>query len=131
MAPFSSLTAATTAASPACSIQLSSDGVADGSRCSTIAGAYSQTRGPDRLCPRSEGCSHPGACVAASGAVSVVGGLLRSGGAGYERSHDVAGVAVEVMACPVVAGCGPWVGVAGGDLYVPQRHPCVQRSRDE
>ena len=54
-------------------------------------------------------------------------GQLRAGGAAYERSHDVAGVAVEVMACPVVTGCGPGVGIAGGDLYVTQRYPCVQQ----
>ena len=41
-------------------------------------------------------------------------------GAGDEYGDDVAGVAVEVVAGPVVAGGGARIGVAGGDLDVSE-----------
>jgi hypothetical protein len=46
---------------------------------------------------------------------------LRGGSAsaaGDEGDDDVGGVAVEVLAAPVVDGRGPGVGVASGDLDV-------------
>ncbi len=49
---------------------------------------------------------------------------LRS--AGHEGGDDVAGVTVQVVPCPVVAGGRPWIGMAGGDLDVPERHPGVE-----
>ena len=48
-----------------------------------------------------------------------------------EGDDDVGGVAVEVLASPVVDGCGAWVGVAGSDLDVAQRDTGVERSHDE
>ena len=41
---------------------------------------------------------------------------------GHEGCDDIAGVAVEVVAGPVVAGGGPGIRVTGCDLYVAQRH---------
>jgi hypothetical protein len=38
---------------------------------------------------------------------------------------------VQAGACPVVANGGPRVGVAGGLLHVPQRHPGVEGGGDE
>lgn len=49
---------------------------------------------------------------------------LRS--AGDERGHDVAGVAIQVVAGPVVSSGGPGVGVAGSDLNIAEGHPCIQ-----
>jgi hypothetical protein len=51
--------------------------------------------------------------------------------AGHEGDHDVGGVAVEVLAAPVVDSRGSGVGVSGGDLDVSQRDPGVQGGHDE
>jgi hypothetical protein len=40
-------------------------------------------------------------------------------------------VAVEVLAAPVVDGCGAGVGVTSGDLDVSQRHAGVECGHDE
>ena len=40
-------------------------------------------------------------------------------------------MAVEVLAPTVVDGGCPRIGVAGGDLNVPERHPRVESRRDE
>ena len=40
-------------------------------------------------------------------------------------------MAVEVLACPVIARSRPRVCVAGGDLHVPHVHACVEHGRDE
>jgi hypothetical protein len=45
--------------------------------------------------------------------------------------EDVVGVAVEVLACPVVTHRGSRVGVAGGDLDVLQVHACVEHGGDK
>ncbi len=50
-------------------------------------------------------------------------------GAGDEGGHDVAGVAVEVVARSVVAGRRPGIGVASGDLDVAKRDPGVEGRR--
>ena len=41
------------------------------------------------------------------------------------------GEAIEVVAGPVVAGRGAGIGVAGGDLDVPQRHPGIEGGGDQ
>ena len=51
--------------------------------------------------------------------------------AGDEGDDDVGGVAVEVLAAPVVDRGGAGVGVAGGDLDVSQRHAGVEGGHDE
>jgi hypothetical protein len=51
--------------------------------------------------------------------------------AGDESDDDVGGVAVEVLASPVVDGRGAGVGVTGGDLDVSQRDPGVEGGHDE
>ena len=59
---------------------------------------------------------------------------LRGGAAsaaGNESDHDVGGVAVEVLAAPVVDGCGAGVGVTGGDLDISQRDAGVEGGHDE
>jgi hypothetical protein len=64
--------------------------------------------------------------VGVSGGLLIVGVPevpLRGGAAsaaGNEGDHDVSGVAVEVLAAPVVDGGGSGVGVTGGDLDVLQ-----------
>jgi hypothetical protein len=40
-------------------------------------------------------------------------------------------VAVEILACPVVAHRGARIGVAGGDLDVSQVHASVEHGGDE
>jgi hypothetical protein len=40
-------------------------------------------------------------------------------------------VPVEILACPVVAHCGAWVGVACGDLNVAEADSCVEHGGDE
>jgi len=58
--------------------------------------------------------------------------LGRSGSAaGDEGDHDVGGMAVEVLAPPVVDGRGSGVGVTGGDLDVSQRDAGVEGGHDE
>ncbi len=54
-----------------------------------------------------------------------------SGTGGHVGGQDVVGVAVEVLAGPVVAHGGAWVGVAGGDLDVAQVHASVEHGGDE
>ena len=49
-----------------------------------------------------------------------------SGASCDEGGDDVAGVAVEVVACLVVAGGRTGVGMAGRDLHVPERDPRVE-----
>ena len=51
--------------------------------------------------------------------------------AGDVGDDDVGGVAVEVLASPVVDGRGAGVGVAGCDLDVTQRDAGVERGHDE
>ncbi len=48
-----------------------------------------------------------------------------------EGHDDVGGVAVEVLAAPVVDGGGARIGVARSDLHVPQRHSSIQGGHDE
>jgi hypothetical protein len=52
-------------------------------------------------------------------------------GAGDEGGDDVAGVAVKIVAGPVVAGGGPRIGVAGGDLDVSQSDARVEAGGNE
>jgi hypothetical protein len=40
-------------------------------------------------------------------------------------------VAVEILACAVVAHRGAWIGMAGGDLDIPQVHARVEHGRHE
>src|SRR5205807_10627683 len=49
----------------------------------------------------------------------------------YEGSDDVAGVAVEVLTCAVVARRRARVSVASGGLHVAQRYTGVEGGRDE
>src|SRR5215475_2259753 len=56
--------------------------------------------------------------------------VLRSGAGGHISGHDVVRVTVKVLAGPVVAHRGAWIGVAGGDLDVPQVHACVKTGRE-
>lgn len=51
--------------------------------------------------------------------------------AGDESDHDVGGMAVEVLASPVIDGRGSGVGVTGGDLDVSQRDAGVESGHDE
>ena len=52
--------------------------------------------------------------------------MLVSGAGGHVGGEDVVGVAVEVLACPVVAHGGAGVGVAGGDLDITQINSGIQ-----
>jgi hypothetical protein len=54
-----------------------------------------------------------------------------SGAGGHVGGEDVVGVAVEVLAGPVVTHCGTWVGMAGSDLYVPEVHTRVKTGREQ
>ena len=45
--------------------------------------------------------------------------------------QDAVRVAVEVLACPVVTHRGAWIGMAAGDLNVPQVHARVKHGRYE
>ncbi len=56
---------------------------------------------------------------------------LLPGGARDIDGDDVRGVPVQAAAGPVVPHRGPRIGVRGGVLDVPQRHPGVQRRGDE
>ena len=47
------------------------------------------------------------------------------------RGDDVGGVPVQRGPGPVVTHRGTRIGVGGGFLYIPQRHPGVQRCGDE
>jgi len=49
------------------------------------------------------------------------------GCSGDERGDDVRGVPVQAGAGPVIPHRGARVGVGGGFLHVPQRHPGVER----
>jgi hypothetical protein len=79
---------------------------------------------------------HRASVIPPTGRVNVNGAACRPiRGAGLPfvlcaRSHvggeDVVRVTVQVLACPVVAHGGAWVGVPGGDLDVPQVYPGVQ-----
>jgi hypothetical protein len=51
--------------------------------------------------------------------------------AGHEGDDHVGGVAVEVLASPVVDGRGPGVGVTGADLDLAQRDAGVKGGHDE
>src|SRR6185369_5412441 len=59
------------------------------------------------------------------------GTRVRSGTRGDVGGQDVVRVAVEILAGPVVTHRGTWVGVAGGDLDVPQVYASVQHGGDE
>jgi hypothetical protein len=50
--------------------------------------------------------------------------------AGDEGDNDVGGVAVEVLAAPVIDGGGSAVGVTGGDLNVSQRDAGIEGCGD-
>jgi hypothetical protein len=54
-----------------------------------------------------------------------------SGCPGDERCDDVGGVPVQARPRAVVANGGPRIGVGGGLLHIPQRHPGVKRGGDE
>jgi hypothetical protein len=51
--------------------------------------------------------------------------------AGNESDDDVGGVAIEVLAAPVIDGGGSGVGVTGGGLDVSQRDSGVEGGHDE
>ena len=70
------------------------------------------------------------AVQARSSAGTVCGGA-GSGAGGHVGGEDVVGVAVEVLAGPVVAHGGAGVGVAGGDLDVAQVDAGVEHGGDE
>jgi hypothetical protein len=53
-----------------------------------------------------------------------------SGAGGHEGGEDVVRVAVEVLAGPVITHRGTRVGVAGGDLDVPEVDASVEHGRD-
>ena len=57
--------------------------------------------------------------------------MENSASAGYEGRDDVAGVAVQIVASPVVSGGRPGIGVPGGDLDIPERHPGIEGGRNE
>src|SRR5690349_18994148 len=61
----------------------------------------------------------------------VAGGAGWSGAGGHVGGQDVVGVAVEVLAGPVITHRGARVGVAGGDLDVAQVHADVEHGGDE
>ena len=61
-----------------------------------------------------------------SKSVSAVGSA-----ASDERYDNVGGVAVEVLASAVIDGRGARVGVAGGDLNIPERDTGVEGGHDE
>ena len=63
--------------------------------------------------------------------VPKVAGRLDGSAAGDEGDDDVRGVAVEVLATPVVDADRAGVGVTGGDLHVPLRNAGVQGGHDE
>jgi hypothetical protein len=54
-----------------------------------------------------------------------------SGAGWHVGGEDVVGMAVEVLAGPVIAHNRPLVCVAGRDLHVPQVHTGVEHGRDE
>ena len=54
----------------------------------------------------------------------------RSGAGCHIGGEDVVGVTVEVLAGPVVAHRGAWIGMAGGDLDVPEVHASVEHGCD-
>ena len=61
----------------------------------------------------------PSAALTARGATGVAPGPgPRASAAGDEGDDGVGGVAVVVLAAPVVHGGGAGIGVAGGDLHV-------------
>ena len=53
-----------------------------------------------------------------------------SGSGGHVGGEDVVGVAVQVLAGPVVAHSGARVGVTGGDLDIPEVNTSVDHGRD-
>lgn len=55
----------------------------------------------------------------------------RSCSGGHVGGQDVVGVAVEVLASPVVPHRGAWIGMAGGDLDVPRVYSGIQHGRHE
>ena len=57
------------------------------------------------------------------------GRVVVSGAGGHVGGEDVVGVAVEVLAGPVLAHGGARVGVAGGDLDIAQvdARSCIHR----
>ena len=57
--------------------------------------------------------------------------IVRSGAGCHVGGEDVVRLAIEVLAGPVIPHCGAWIGVAGGELDVPQVHASVQHGRDE
>jgi hypothetical protein len=56
---------------------------------------------------------------------------MMSGTGGHVGGEDVVGMAVEVLAGPVIPHRGARVGMAGGDLDVPQIHAGIEHGRDE
>src|SRR5215471_19846746 len=54
-----------------------------------------------------------------------------SGAGGHVGGEDVVGVAVQILAGPVVAHRGPRISVAGRDLHIPQVHARVQTGREQ
>jgi hypothetical protein len=65
---------------------------------------------------------------------ALIGKAARGGSfpeAMYRGGEDVVGVAVEILAGPVVAHGGSWVGVAGGDRDVAQADAGVEYGRHE
>src|SRR5258708_16792370 len=54
-----------------------------------------------------------------------------SGAGSHVGGQDVIRMAVEVLAGPVITHRGAWIGVAGGDLDVPQVHSSTEHGRDK
>lgn len=55
----------------------------------------------------------------------------RSGAGGHGGGENVVRVAVQILASPVIAHRGAWVGVPGDDLDIPQAGACVEHGRYE
>jgi len=53
-----------------------------------------------------------------------------SGAGGHVGGEDVVGVAVQVLAGPVVPHGGARVGVPGGDLHIAQVDASIEHGRD-
>jgi hypothetical protein len=70
-------------------------------------------------------CSSPGR---APGSQAGDNGALA---AGHERHDDVGGMTIEVLPSAVIDGCRSRVGVASGELDVPQGQAGVERGHDE
>ncbi len=64
-------------------------------------------------------------------AESAAGQSVLPGGTSDIGGDNVGGVPVQTAAGTVISHGGPGIGVRGGFLHIPQRHPGVQRRGDE